>query len=345
MERPWKARLVSGGILVLVGIVMFDVPSAYAIVRGAPGWLALAAGLVVFPVLPVTWHLVRERKRRAAPPAKSKTTGWQRFWFRLLVIGVLVVGALIAFDRSRTWQAVRHHALWMIPSTNEPLVPDSKVLDKVPSSAEVIVWLRDTDDAQAMVSQVAPTSFGARELVIAVDGTNVMILETGDASLIDLLVPWYRLFRPGSVTPKVVELPGGIRMWSTPGWQPSTGRATALIEQMRRAPNSAFLIAVTKPRTRKTDEVTGAVGWLAVAHGEVEAVGELTAVGPREAMLLWDEAKREIENTRVKNPAPFACGSASDASVAFAAYGRVFVARARIAIDKIKPLLVCLDRD
>jgi hypothetical protein len=342
MNRPWRARLVGGGLLVLVGLVMFDVPAAYASVRGAPWWLALAVGLVVFPVLPVTWHLVRERKRRVAPPAKSKTTGWERFWFRLLVIGVLVIGALIAFDRSRTWRAVRHHALWMIPTTIEPLDPSSKVLDKVPASAEVIVWLRDTDDAQAMVSQVAPTSFGARELVIAVDGTNVMILETGDASLIDLLVPWYTLIRPGSVTPKVVELPGGVRMWSTPGWPPSTGRATALIEQMRRAPDSAFLVAVTKPRTKKVDEITGAVGWLAVVHGELEAVGEVTAVGPREAMMLWAEGEREIEKSRAKDPAPFACGSASGGSLTYTAYGRVFVARARIAVDQIKPLFECL---
>ncbi len=304
MSGPWRARLVGGGLLALAGIVMFDVPAAYAVVRGAPGWLALIVGLLVFPVLPVTWHVVRERGRRANPPKKTSTTGWERFAFRLIAIGVLVIGALLVFDRSRTWRGIRHHALWMIPTTIEPVVPDSKVLDKVPSSAEVIVWLRDTDDAQAMVSQVAPTSFGAQELVIAVDGTNVMILETGDASLIDLIVPWYTVLRPGSVTPKVVELAGGIRMWSTPGWPPSTGRPTALIEQMRRAPDSAFLVAVTKPRTRKVDEITGAVGWLSVGRGELEAVGEVTAVGPREAMMLWAEADRELGGRRVAVSAP-----------------------------------------
>lgn len=344
MERPWRARLIGGGGLVLVGSVLFDVPAAYASARGAPWWLALAVGLAVFPVLPATWHLLRERKRREAPPAKSKTTGWDRFWFRLLVVGVLAVGALIAFDRPGTWQAVRHHALWMIPTTIEPLEPDSPLLDKVPSSAEVIVWLRDTSDAQQMVSQVSPTSFGARELVIAVDGTHAMILETGDASLIELLVPWYAMIRPGSVTPKVVELPGGIRMWSTPGWPASTGRATALIEQMRRAPDTAFLVAVSKPRTKKVDEITGAVGWVTVVRGELEAVGQVTAVGPREAVMLWAEADRELAKSRAADPAPFACGSASGGSLTYTAYGRVFVARARIATDRLEPLVTCLRR-
>lgn len=344
MKGPWRARLVNGGLLVLAAVVMFDAPSAYSIVRGAPSWLALVVGFVVFPVLPVTWHLIRERHRRANPPAKPKTTGWERFAFRHIVVGVLVIGALIAGDRSRAWRGVRYHALWMIPTTVERLDPDSKLLDRVPATAEVIVWLRDTDDAHAMVSQVAPTSFGSRELVIALDGKKAMVLERGDSSLIELILPLYRMAVPGAVAPKVVELPGGIRMWSTGGWPASTGRATELIERMRRAPDSAFLVAAGRPRTGKmADEVAGGVGWLAVVSGELEAVGEVTTKSPQAAMMLWTEAERELGKERTAKPGTFACGSASDGAITLAAYGTMFVARAQIPVDQIRPLFLCLE--
>jgi hypothetical protein len=346
MQRPWRARLVGGGLLALAGIVMFEVPSAYAIVRGAPGWLALAIGLLVFPVLPLTWHIVRQRQRRAAPASArpSNTTGWERFAFRQIVVGVLVIGALIALDRSRVWRAVRHHALWMIPTTVGPLEPESKLLDRVPASAETIIWLRDTDDAHAMVSQVAPTSFGSRELVIAFDGSQAMVLETGDGGLIELIEPLYGRFAIGAPAAKVEKLPGGIRMWSTGGWKPSTGRATGLIELMRRAPDTAFLVAAGRPRSVKADEIASGVGWIAADRGELEAVAEVTAKSPVAAVKLLAEAKRSLAKERAAKPAAFACGSASDGSLGFTAYGSIVVTRVRIPIDQIRPLFVCLDR-
>lgn len=351
MSGPWRARLVGGGLLALAGIVMFDVPAAYAVVRGAPGWLALAVGLIVFPVMPVTWHLVRERKRRAKPPAKgpvkpSSTTGRDRFTFRMLVVGVLVIGALIALDRTRVWRAVRHHALWMIPTTIDPLVPESKLLDRVPASAEVIVWLRDTADARAMVSEVSPTSFGSREVVVAFAGSEAMVLETGDAKLIEMLQPLYKLIAPGAPAMKIVELAGGIRMWSTPGWAPSTSRATDLIERMRRAPDTAFLVGAARPRTgARVEQAEGAVGWISLDRGVLEAVGQVTAKSPLAALAFQAEAERELAKARMQEPAELACGSASDGSVTLGAVGNVFVARARIPLDQIRPLFVCLDRD
>jgi hypothetical protein len=348
MSGPWRARLVGGGLLALAGLVMFEVPAAYAVGRGAPGWLALAIGLLVFPVLPVTWHLVRQRQRRAAPATAkpSNTTGWERFAFRLLVVGVVVIGGLLVLDRSRVWRGVRHHALWMIPTSIQPLEPDSKLLERVPDTAELIIWLRETADAQATLSQVVPTASGSSELVIAFGGSDFMVLENGDAALLELLQPMVKLVAPHAAPMKIVELPGGIRMWSTAGWAAATGRATALIELMRNAPDTAFLVGAGRPKARSAsvEHVDAAVGWLSVARGELEMSGRVTAKSPADAALLQTQAARELAKERAAKPKEFACGSASDGSLAFATYGTVFVARASIPIDQIKPLFVCLGR-
>lgn len=357
MAGAWRARIVSGGLLVLVGLVMFDVPAAYSIVRGAPEWLALAVGLAVFPVIPVAWHVWRERARRGAlaeaakgptpkTPAKaSKTTGWDRFAFRMLVAGVLVIGALIALDRTRVWRAVRHHALWMIPRTVEPLVPDSTLLDRVPATAEVVVWLRDTRDAHAMLSEIAPTSLGSHELVIAMAGSDVMVIERGNAGLIELIQPMYKLISR-TPTAKLVELDGGVRMWSTSGWPAMPSRATALIDLMRRAPDTAFLVGAARPVMQKHawDGVSGAVGWLGLQHGVLEAVGDVTGKTPLDTLRLVKEAETALAKARMAQPQSFACGSASGATIAFGTNGVVLRARATIALDQIRPMFQCLDK-
>lgn len=347
---------MSGGLLLLAGLVMFDVPAAYSIVRGAPGWLALAVGLVVFPVMPVAWHVWRERARRAAiaeaaasktKPKPSKTTGWDRFAFRLLVVGVVVLGALIALDRTRVWRAVRHNALWMIPQTVEPLVPDGKLLDRVPATAEVVLWLRDTDDAHEVLAHVAPTTtFGSRELVIALAGSDVMVLERGDAHLIEMIQPMYKVFSRAP-TAKLVELDGGVRMWATSGWPAMPSRATALIELMRRAPETAFLVGAARPvtPTKKWDGVSGAVGWLGLDHGVLDAVGEVTGKTPLDTLALLKEAETELAKARMSTPMMLACGSASAGAITFGTNGVVFRSRATIALDQIRPLFQCLDRE
>jgi len=350
MAGPWRARIVNGGLLVLAGIVMFDVPAAYSIVRGAPGWLALAVGLVVFPVLPVTWHLVRERARRgklaeaatSKKPAKpSKTTGWERFAFRLIVVGVLVLGALIVLDRTRVGRAVRHNLLWMLPETVEPLVPDSKLLDRVPATAEVVIWLRDTEDAHAMVAKFSPTT-GRSEVVIAATRKDVMILERGDAHLIELIQPMYQVFARAP-TAKLVTLDGGVRMWSTSGWPAMPSRANHLIELLARAPETAFVVGASRPATEKRWEgVTGAVGWVSVERDELHAAGEVTSKTPLGSMALMAEAERALAKGRMESPEMFVCGMVTDGSIAFSTSGVVFRARAKIAIDQIRPLFSCL---
>jgi peptidoglycan/LPS O-acetylase OafA/YrhL len=69
--RKIVGRVARAVVLLVVGFALFDVPAAYVASRGASPWLALAVGLAAFPIVALSWHVVRERARRRRPRGGS----------------------------------------------------------------------------------------------------------------------------------------------------------------------------------------------------------------------------------------------------------------------------------
>lgn len=167
---------------VVVGVVVFAagfvVPSAYAVGRGAPLWAAALIGAAVFPLLPIVWHVVSERRRG---DSSGSLTAQDRFVLRALgVLGVVIV-PLMVVDGARTWRSIKDHGLWLVRSAPSPsgdsadpkadgdskrtptadskpptstavdgssvLVPagerDPDLLSLVPSDAHAVYWMRE----------------------------------------------------------------------------------------------------------------------------------------------------------------------------------------------------------
>lgn len=114
-----------GVLATLVGVVMFEVASAYVVFRAYPAWLAAAVGALAFPVGPLTWHLVGERRRRrkqamAKTPAKATLTAGDRYWLRCIGVALLVIGPFVAVGKLDVARAVWKHGLWWWPAQHEP---------------------------------------------------------------------------------------------------------------------------------------------------------------------------------------------------------------------------------
>ena len=60
----WAFRLVWTSLVVLAPTLGVWVASSLAAYRNGPVWLACAAGLLLFPVLPVLWDMASEWRRR-----------------------------------------------------------------------------------------------------------------------------------------------------------------------------------------------------------------------------------------------------------------------------------------
>lgn len=372
---------------------MFDVPSAYIYFRGWPWGLALAVGLVVFPVLPVAWHVWSERKAKAAAAATGdkklkpkKTTGIERFVFRTIVVAIVSIGGLIAIARGRVWTALKNDALWFIPESIDPLVPDSKLLAQVPGSAQIVVWVRPTDDAKALVGKVAP-GVSVIEIVAAgreVDKkTDAVVIERGD--VIIPLIEKMQATILGFTTRNGITLPeqgavigehDGAKTWSTSGWTKDIGTGRApVIDLMRRAPEDAFIVAVAKlpakpstpapsttpptttpptttpPTTTPPNLTFGdalasgltVVAWIRAPREKIEADVTIEAADEVTAILLFDEAKKQIARNEKKESKGIACWREHSDDLYFRREGTKLHARLEIDLEGIKGMMNCLD--
>ena len=333
--------------LLVLCVAIFDVPSAYVIANGKPRWFAWALGALAFPVIPVVWNVLGERKRRRAGAGTAKpgttrkptTTRWERICLRTAFVGVVVIGGLFGIARGRAWHAVRDHALWFVPTDPGHLDPGSPLLRRVPGTATSVLWLRDTSVSEGLIGQIFPGgAAGSFELVIAFDGEHGYFSERGDIHLVELLAqtshnPWFT--RLGFTPSGVRSLPDGSRTWSTPGWAGGSNPPAALIDQLRAAPGDAFLVgAMRDDRERGTG-----TAWLAGRDGELEAVVELTA--PTEAAAKQLEA--EADRTRARGGAQLACWDQSDGSASLVRDGATIRARATIPVAQIRPLFLCVE--
>jgi hypothetical protein len=106
------SRLASGIAFLIVCVAMFEVPSSLIVARGYSPWLGLGVGAAVFPFVPLGWHLVAERKPRAA---SSTTTGWKRLVYRTLVVAAIAFATMLVTARAHVRAALHDHLLWFLP--------------------------------------------------------------------------------------------------------------------------------------------------------------------------------------------------------------------------------------
>lgn len=154
---PPPGRSIGRWLLLAVWCaVLFLVPSAVVIDRGAPPWAAALVGAIAFPLAPVAWHVLAERARKRRLAAlkvapKATLTVLDRFVLRTIVIALVACAPWFAIARGRTLRAVWHHASWPVDwiltdtSTGAP-AGDARFLQYVPSDAEAIVWIRSAPD-------------------------------------------------------------------------------------------------------------------------------------------------------------------------------------------------------
>ncbi len=152
-------RMIVGGLVIAAACAaLFLVPSAFLIHKGQSRWLALAAGLAAFPVVPVLWHLLAERRRKRAG-GKSTLTGSDRFVMRLVAVALVAIVPLLVFARGQTWSAVKEHPTWYLhwggggdsgdaPGWDivegEAIAGDPRLINYLPDDAEVVIWMRAT---------------------------------------------------------------------------------------------------------------------------------------------------------------------------------------------------------
>src|SRR5688572_10738985 len=142
-KRMRIGPLLGLGLSALLCALLFLVPSSWFIHHGLPRWAAAAIGLLAFPIVPVMWQLVGERRRKRAG-VKTALTGRDRFTLRIMVVALIVLGPLFAFDLGGSFALVGRHGAWFLRwggtgGAAAAVVPgDARLLRHVPADAEAI---------------------------------------------------------------------------------------------------------------------------------------------------------------------------------------------------------------
>lgn len=291
-ERRIGSRLAFGGFLAIVCAAMFIVPSSYAIQRDHSRWLALAIGALAFPLVPGIWHLVaelrRRRTKREAPakpplkPAKPGLTGWQRLGLRFALVAVVALGGTYAIARGQTWSALRHHALWFTDWSDPDPIADSELLQRVPASAEAIVWIR-AGHTKAFLPMALS---GEVEMVIAYSKDDAMVALVGTEEVLDQMEPLVKLDKDGDRLARI-DGPSGMRILATPGWRDQKrDPPESLMALLHEAPADANAIAAARPVTIGQPLVRSFVAWARVGDAHVDFTAEVEAVDAASADLL-----------------------------------------------------------
>ena len=294
--------------VLVAGLVLFLVPSAWLHARGVPYVLCWLGGALVFPLLPVGWHVLAERKRtRAAAaaaasakgparPAASSLTSGDRFTMRLALVALVALGPLLFFRFGQTWRAVRDHATWFVPEP--PPAPrtfkgDPRVLDQVPSDAEVVFWLRNFDGlglGEGSKDRARKPDQPDEVLVAFRDGELLVVIRGPEQALADVDLDEANRQLPKQdwlpIRGKLVKRSRGkdLLVVVTEGWAQSAddrhaGKSTgptAIIERLSGAPADAVIISAASPsRPIASFAVNGAQSWLRVSKTEIRLDGEV----------------------------------------------------------------------
>lgn len=333
-------RKVGLGLLALLACVaMFDIPSAFASTRGAPWGLALAVGLLVFPVLPLAWHIWGERDKTK----KRQTTKGERFALRTATIAILSIGGLIAFARGETWRAMRHHALWMLPddvasAAGLIAVDDQPILKHLPPDADAVMWIRFTDEARAKMGKIVPELRTVPELVGATAGDEGVLFERGDTEIVANLAKIFDGLRGlGMPAMPLVQktLPDGIKMWATDKAKVDQGAPGELLDLLRSASNDALVVVVA---SAKHHDLGGARAVRAQLRGNDDLVMVDIDLFTDHPSALKDEIDKMVE---AKGGADLKCFSDNGGLFDIAAHGDEVQITASLDIGHADALKKC----
>jgi hypothetical protein len=362
-----RGKLLFGTTVVLLGAALFVVTSAYVIDHGYSRVGAAIAGALAFPLLPLGWHLLSERRRakrvaaaKVAP--KAALTGHDRFWLRFALVAVAFVGAMVVQSGTGVVGAVWRHGLWFVPAS-QPDVRDvgntakrdfaaqEHLLKRVPSDAELVVVVHPpppdaVDHSTADRSMVF--AYRPREAMIASDAAAGDMASLDDINSKRDQVPWLKL-SPFTA----VDTTDPIRLFASDGWRskvdpPGTGPSEELRGELTRAPQDAIFVAAFTPRTQVTVHdldalmIRHGVMWGGMQGDSIVLAGRLEATDATAAQKLVDDVNKllHLQTTDIPESCRDTVAKIVD-HVEIARDGAIVTARAELGKDALAGLMFC----
>jgi hypothetical protein len=308
------AKAVFGVVLVVFGAAVFLFASAYLIARGQPRWLAGAVGALAFPVLPVAWHVIGERRRRAriaaakTPPKTSLSPG-DRYVLRAVAVAAVVLGPMFAIGRFEVVRAAWSHKLWFIPGPHvDPIESAEDMLAHMPASADAVLLIREHEGKkQGGADKVGVIAYGSGQLAMIAPRDPAD--KEHEAETLEGLDEQRKKIPFVTIDPlETVALGNDVTGIATEKWKPlirvaGTGPRQAIRTELAKAPKDAILTLAYVPAV-STDGIEKITGWVLQAgvNEKLTVEADITTTSVAAAEKAIERARAGWKQERAKLP-------------------------------------------
>ncbi len=127
-------------VIILLPSLGVWVASSLAVYSGGPVWLAVVAGGLLFPALPLSWEAWAEsRRRKRKAPGKRFLAAWDRIALRTLFINLVFLSSVLAYAPRSAFAALSARGDWFLEGRAGTAVETSRSL--LFRTAEGLEWL------------------------------------------------------------------------------------------------------------------------------------------------------------------------------------------------------------
>jgi len=353
-----RQRIVFGLLVAVLGIALFVVATAYAVDHGTRRWGVIPFGVFVFPVAPVLWHFIGERRRRAKlaaakTPSKSTLTGYDRYWMRFAFIAFVTIGPMILHSHFGVFGSVYREAFWFWPKSTGPrdYQDVAKLLKRVPADAELVLVANQQEKDKPEGSVVA--AWGNKQAMIAADAS----LKDKDKPLADQInelnqardsFKWLPFDKVSEVSTSDKTIVVASEGWKSKVEPAGSGPSEELMAELRRAPADAIIVAAFTPKTKLTAAdldpamIRHGVAWLTSGDEKLVLAGRMEMVDAAAATKIVAEIKDVLHGTTPAIPAK--CRAPVDKileHVDLTAEGAIVNARIEVPGEQVMALMFC----
>lgn len=133
-------KVLATAVVVAVPVLGVWAGTSLAAYQNGPVWVAIVAGVVMFPVLPLVWDgWAQWRRSRKGEPAKRILTFWDRVVVRTFVLNLAFLAAFLALWPQTIFTAVSTRGDWMLEEWQDET--GEEVREEVLAFADRLSWL------------------------------------------------------------------------------------------------------------------------------------------------------------------------------------------------------------
>ena len=253
--------------LVVFGLLVFLVASAYLVSRDQPKWLAAAVGALAFPVLPVVWHVLGERRRRIRfsaekTPPKTTLAPGDRYLLRAIVVAAAVLAPMFVIGRFDVLRGAWDNKLWFLPDDFDSIGNADELMAHIPADADAVLVIREHDDKKSGDLGMGVVAYADHQLAMIAPANGADSSEqVAQFNEQRSKIPFFKLEKVEAVDIGKRMFAVASERWTSAIKVAGPGPRSAITNELAKAPSDAKISLAYVP-AKPVDGIEKLTGWM-----------------------------------------------------------------------------------